>query len=158
MAINILDLIGTVYRDRLGRAELAQRERESAADRALRERMQGREFEFQGKEGASERDLRRQLENERLGLTRSTTEMNQLSQLAELLGGGASNIPQADVLRLIAGRFGVPVNTAQLRNASRVQSPRGGAAPSAGLGSRSLGLPRWGPEPPRFYLYGAGGL
>lgn len=155
MAIDLLSLIGTVYRDRLGREELAQRgyqsaaelasrERESAADRALRESMQGREFDFQGKESAAERALREKLEAERLGLTRTANEMNQLSQLSQLLGQGASNIPQADVLSLLAQRFGVPVNTAQLRNASRASSvqPRSSGYGESGVTNavRPLGL------------------
>lgn len=139
MAIDLLSLIGTVYRDRLGREELAQRSRESAADRALRESMQGREFEFQGKESAAERALREKLESERLGLSRSANEMNQLSELSQLLGRGATNIPQADVLSMLAQRFGVPVNTAQLRNAGRTSTA------TAGAGGRGAGSDTFAP-------------
>lgn len=132
MAIDLLSLIGTVYRDRLGREELAQQARESAADRALRESMQGREFDFQGKESSYERNLREKLEADRLGLTRSANEMEQLSGLSQLLGKGATNIPQADVLSLLAGKFGVPVNTAQLRNAGRASTATTSSSRGAG--------------------------
>lgn len=157
MAIDLLSLIGTVYRDRLGREELAQRGRESAADRALRESMQGREFEFQGKESAAERALREKLEADRLGLSRDANEMNQLSELSQLLGRGAANIPQADVLSLIAQRFGVPVNKAALRKTSTGKIPssisnRPGYLESFG---RPLGLPMWG-SPTTQYSYPRG--
>lgn len=161
MAIDLLSLIGTVYRDRLGRAELAQRAQDSAADRALRESMQGREFDFQGKESAAdralresmqgqqfefqgresaaERALREKLEAERLGLTRSANEVNQLSELSQLLGRGATNIPQADVLSMLAQRFGVPVNTAQLRNAGRATE----VSPASGSATNAFGHTSW---------------
>lgn len=153
MATDFLSLIGTILNDRARQAAAQQQESqygrslESEKDRFNRQLAQ-QQLEQQQQYGLSLDDLGlRKLANtqqyglsqEQLALTKRQQEQAELARLAQLVGAGAENPAQADILSLLAGKIGVPLNTAGLLYNRYGAGPTGGTNSTFGGGGTGIG-------------------
>lgn len=154
---DFLSLIGTILNDRARRAAMAQEQQQFAEQMGLNREKFGEEKNQFGKtftQRQLEADRGFGLSQEELALNKRRQEEAQLAQLSSLVGAGATNMGQADILSLLANRYGVPLNKASLLNTGRGRtSPAGGSAPYGSLGYVTP-LGRTLPEIPKRYTLG----
>lgn len=164
---DLLQLIGTILQDRQQKSQQAQQG--SQFDRSLAQssgefdktqQFQREKFAEELKEntrryGLDERQVDNQVNqfaarlatekeqfDKSFGLQEGRQNNTDLAQFSEMVGRGASNSAQADILSMLGGKLGLNLNSAQLLNAG--QAAGGGAAASPGmwrLGSRAGAMP-----------------
>lgn len=164
---DLLQLIGTILQDRQQKSQQAQQG--SQFDRSLAQssgefdktqQFQREKFAEELKEntrryGLDERQVDNQVNqfaarlatekeqfDKSFGLQEGRQNNTDLAQFSEMVGRGANNSAQADILSMLGGKLGLNLNSAQLLNAG--QAAGGGVAASPGmwrLGSRAGAMP-----------------
>lgn len=132
--MNFLSLIDTFLNEAARQRALAEEQRQFAAKIGLdRERFgeDKNQFSKTFDQRKLEADRGYGLSEEELALKKRMQETNDLLNLSNAVGRGAANIPQADVLSLLASKYGVPINKAALRSTA-MSAPRGSSGYGGG--------------------------
>ena len=130
MAADLLGFISNILNQRQNESqfgrELESGNKNTEANRALEAARQAEAARQFGQSfGLDERQLTNQ---------EAQQKQNNLLQLSQILGSGASNMGQADILSMLAGNLGYNTNPAALLNSAKVKA-RSGAGGGGGNGS-----------------------